>query len=1368
MFFSPHRRGSITNMRYRVGRMSRRTHLTHLLDRMRLVLAVACLSLLCLPLLGSPGRAQQAPTAEQAATAIRDTLDRMAKAAKTLDGGSADGSLSDEKRDQLLSKMREDDQVVLSLMRAAAHEPHFVLESSLRLALTRGRVQYADPLALLEAMEPSLAALKGRSPVGPDAELRALAAEAFLDAGLPWRARAFVQQLPVAGRSENAKKMAEATSRVMKILEDDSPSVACTERDEEGRLICEKLRHLLAVPPISAGSYSEFADFLVSSRVTYPSRGKAKSLSAKSNFDDPSLAPKVNDAPLLGFVAGLPQRAEGKRLIRAAPLSQQPLRGALKSAVDQLSIADSPHARSALVEALKVDKGVQILLPLGTDRASGDDVAIEVIEVRRARSYTLVFVKAVSELSQSVHGLIRLDGQPGRLFSFGGEGTLVRHVGKQIGSAIDDAVVLETVNGTARFLELSVVNPGTAKILSFSEGRLRPGEENPGYYHGTAHFADIDQDGTAEVILTRAIGEGRFAECNQCPRRHATSIWKLATDLSAASHVGEFITWADVSFATGGLAGIGPEHMVASMEPDLFAAIRDLATPDLRGPELDDLIKQVIGSITAYEEADDRRSAINSYLEAARVLGSRPDASAVAHWRDVMRLQTVLLYIRDDRNVEARSLLDTVAAEVDRTDKDLSRRLEEERFDLARATGRPSDQFRSLSNLEATGDLSIPNVYRKLLYLLEIGDVDGADAVARAAAARADFWGQPGSYEVSFQRAVALFRKGEHDRALDILLVLARYAAGSPTSKAFARLHLLGTQIAMARNEHPIARHLLDTAVAHMPNDLWTTDGPLVLSTFASILAKKAEIRQAETVLAAAIRGGEPYKGLRLAVPYDLLAQLAEGAQRKVEAIRASNRSLTALTAMQTDIAAESHKLSFVKSTDQLAAEQIIRLQRLGASPAEILEAVESWRAQVLRSGIRDRAANELPQVEPGQLVTKLRAALGTNTALVSYFLGGPSPVAVVLTATDLRLVRLPTTRNSLRAMRRRVDAHMTPATAKAREAIEKDEIPAEMRGDLESLHKALIAPLSLPASINSLAIVPDGEELYGLAWNALSTPAGPGTAPGASSLASQYVVRVLPSAHLLQPPRALRARTAALLGSTLGVSRESLRRFMPMYQAPLRAAGAIGFLSALPGVREEIETIVSSLRGAGYEVASPLIVRVEADADNLPSFVQSQFKGTGIVHIAGHGLFDSTNTMASALLLGNANERGVVQAGDLLKLDLHGTEVVALSACQTGEVIVEAGQEAFGFVRALLMAGARRAIVSQWKVDDVATKNWFSSLYERIAVDGDIEQAYRHATLEAATRKRHPYYWAGFTLYSRGESAVVGATPPLAAQPRR
>jgi CHAT domain-containing protein len=221
------------------------------------------------------------------------------------------------------------------------------------------------------------------------------------------------------------------------------------------------------------------------------------------------------------------------------------------------------------------------------------------------------------------------------------------------------------------------------------------------------------------------------------------------------------------------------------------------------------------------------------------------------------------------------------------------------------------------------------------------------------------------------------------------------------------------------------------------------------------------------------------------------------------------------------------------------------------------------------------------------------------------------------------------------------------------------------------------------------------------------------------------------------------------------------------MYQRP-RPTG-VGFLSRLPGVSEEIRAIQATLSAAGYKVHTPLIINDEQQADSVPLFLQQQMAEKRLIHIAGHGLFDSTDNMASALLLGGNNERGVVRASDLLVADLRGVDLVALSACQTGDVNVRAGQEAFGFVRALLMAGARRAIVSQWKVDDAATQKWFTAMYRHLAEHDDIERAYQSATLQMAQQKQHPFYWAAFTLYSRGEGSsnpngAEALPPPTAA----
>jgi CHAT domain-containing protein len=262
-------------------------------------------------------------------------------------------------------------------------------------------------------------------------------------------------------------------------------------------------------------------------------------------------------------------------------------------------------------------------------------------------------------------------------------------------------------------------------------------------------------------------------------------------------------------------------------------------------------------------------------------------------------------------------------------------------------------------------------------------------------------------------------------------------------------------------------------------------------------------------------------------------------------------------------------------------------------------------------------------------------------------------------------------------------------------------------------------------------------------------------------------VIRVLASASLLELPNAAPARSALLVGSTLGVSSERLQQLMPMYRTP-QPGRTVGSLATLPGVSREIASIAATLRSSGYRLPEPLLIAAERDADRLPSVLRERIRGNRIIHIAGHGLFDSTDTMASALLLGGSNERGVIRASDLVALDLRGTELVALSACKTGDVTIRAGQEAFGFVRAVLMAGARHAIVSQWTVDDDATQQWFSLFYQRLAEHEDIERAYQAATVEMSERKTHPYFWAAFTLYARSAAhrgEIASPPTPVPAQ---
>jgi tetratricopeptide (TPR) repeat protein len=151
-------------------------------------------------------------------------------------------------------------------------------------------------------------------------------------------------------------------------------------------------------------------------------------------------------------------------------------------------------------------------------------------------------------------------------------------------------------------------------------------------------------------------------------------------------------------------------------------------------------------------------------------------------------------------------------------------------------------------------------------------------------------------------------------------------------------------------------------------------------------------------------------------------------------------------------------------------------------------------------------------------------------------------------------------------------------------------------------------------------------------------------------------------------------------------------------------------------------------------------------------------------LHLACHGWFDEADPLGSYLETG-ADER--LTAREVLAQWQLTTELVALSACQTGVSQILRGDEPMGLVRAFLAAGARAVLVSQWVVDDLATCLLMLRFYE-LAQDGlawDVALARAQAWLRAATAAElqaarlrwgladlpvgygEPKYWAGFVL---------------------
>lgn len=126
----------------------------------------------------------------------------------------------------------------------------------------------------------------------------------------------------------------------------------------------------------------------------------------------------------------------------------------------------------------------------------------------------------------------------------------------------------------------------------------------------------------------------------------------------------------------------------------------------------------------------------------------------------------------------------------------------------------------------------------------------------------------------------------------------------------------------------------------------------------------------------------------------------------------------------------------------------------------------------------------------------------------------------------------------------------------------------------------------------------------------------------------------------------------------------------------------------------------------------------------------------------------------AGLIFAGNSDTEVTLTAREIASIDLRGTQLVVLSACDSGLGELGWNEGIYGLRRALTIAGAQAQVVSLWKIDDVATSQLMSRYYGELRNGMGRSEALRQAQLHLLRdgRHAHPCYWAAFLPIGSGK----------------
>lgn len=387
--------------------------------------------------------------------------------------------------------------------------------------------------------------------------------------------------------------------------------------------------------------------------------------------------------------------------------------------------------------------------------------------------------------------------------------------------------------------------------------------------------------------------------------------------------------------------------------------------------------------------------------------------------------------------------------------------------------------------------------------------------------------------------------------------------------------------------------------------------------------------------------------------------------------------------------------------TLELAPLEMLRAE--GKATPEQLERRRTIGSELSRLELELLRQERLLESAPTPDAESIRARLPERAALLEYALLPDGWHLFVVTSQGLRQTRL----------------EEVPSVTSLRHLVMKNDSGLPKR--LQEMHQVLLGP-ALPwlTEVDRLLIVADGP-LQDLPFEILRDASG-------SYLIERFSLAYLNTARELWEPRALTPGRAALvlggpdygpgLWSDLPGSREEARLVQQQVGGSLLtgpAASEDAFCAQAPGHR--------LVHLATHGFAGPATPRPRA----ISSLTAEQVYGASLDYLARK----TGVVFAGANVGGNGKSDGILRPLEVFQLDLRGTDLVVLSACQTALGQKTGSEGIIGLRRAFRATGVRWLVLSLWKVDDQATRALMARFYAHYLAGLDPSQALRAAQLE-------------------------------------